>query len=80
MSIVRDGWSAERLLVTGGAPTHEVNDFQFVSVGEFGGLPVRARDDVAIQFHCDAISLKGKCLNQVREGDTCELLIFSIDN
>jgi len=56
-----------------------VHNFKFVAVEEFGSGPLRARDDLAIQFHGHAIALHPERFDQscdVRGGR--EFFFFAI--
>src|SRR5664280_3851973 len=45
-------WKLETAL----SPTYKVHDLQMVAVLERGFWPLRARDDLAVEFDCDAVA------------------------
>lgn len=60
---------------------HKVHDLELVPVVQFGGGPLSACHDLAVQFHGNAIALHSKRLNQ--RGDVRnrrELFLFTIDH
>ena len=50
------------------AAADEVDDFEFVAIGELGFGPAVAANEFAIQFDGDAIGFHAELCNKFREG------------
>jgi len=63
------------------ASADEVNDLQMIAIVEGCFRPLRAGDDLAIEFDRDSISFHAKLLDELGEGDGfVEGLVFAVDS
>ena len=62
------------------AATHELHDFQLVTIAKAGLGPLLAADDGAVQFDRDPVGFHGQSLKQSREGQRrVEFARFAVD-
>jgi hypothetical protein len=62
------------------AAADEVNDLQFVSIVEYGYLPLSAGNDLTVQFHGNAVRLHTQLCYEGSYGQTVrKLALFAID-